>query len=1039
MSLKAHYITAVGRGVCGEEIGLTTQDTDPARVVSVERPAGEQGARDLGSQSRETGCEAIGAVPWGSHFCLFYQTKEDLLDILVPYFKAGLEAGEFCMWVTSHPLQSDEARQALARAVAGFEGYVARGQIEILDYSQWYTLGGSFNSDRVLAGWVEKEHLALRRGFAGLRLSGNTFWLESTDWQEFFDYEAAVDQVLGQYRMLALCTYSLEKCGVPEVLDVVANHQFALVKRAGRWETIASAERKRAVEALRLEQARSVGMMESLLDPVLLFDASGACLHANPAAVDAYGFDPAEAFEGPEGRAAMARALSICTADGHPLDPEHFPTSRALRGQKVMGERYSMLDKQGTDKFILVSASPLLADGVITGAVATWHDVTEQERLLAEVRAQAQALREARDDLEQRVEQRTAELEAIFASLPDAAYMGDGDGIRRCNRAALEILGCDSIQDLWDKVPNLAEKIQNRYVDTDLRIPTAEEPFVRALQGEPAVLEMVQRNLKTGQDVIVRSACAPIVTNGEVVGAVAINTDITEQKRIQTVLAEQEQDSRRASLYARNLIEASLDPLVTISPEGKITDVNEATELATGVSRRQLIDSDFSNYFTEPDRARAGYQQVLAQGLVRDYPLTIRHASGGAADVLYNASLYRDEAGDVKGVFAAARDITERKRAEEESHRASLYARSLIEASLDPLVTISPEGKITDVNRATEAVTGIERGRLIGTDFSDYFTEPERARQGYRQVLEKGLVRDYPLTIRHVGGQTTDVLYNATVYRDEGGEIEGVFAAAHDITERRRAEEERAQRIRAQAARAEAEAGRERLEAANKELEAFAYSISHDLRSPLRGIDGFANILLTEYCDQLDPEAQHYLGLVRGNADRMGELIDDLLAFSRLGRQSLQKQPVVVARVVRQALDELQAQQEARQVEIVLGELPRCQADPVLLRQVFVNLLSNAFKFSRKRAAPRIEIRGWQEGQESVYCVSDNGVGFDMKYVDKLFGVFQRLHSTEEYEGTGAGLAIVQRIIIRHGGRVWAEGRLDGGAAFYFALDGVKA
>ena len=255
---------------------------------SLDRPASLEQAtggvpreNDLAPRNRQTGCEAIGEVPWGSHFCLFYQTNEDLLDILVPYFKAGLEANEYCMWVTSEPVQTDEARQALAQAVEGFEGYVERGQIEILDYREWYTLGGHFDSDRVLAGWVQREQQALQRGFDGLRLTGNTFWLETAHWQEFFAYEAAVDRVLGQYRMLALCTYSLEKCGVPEVLDVVANHQFALLKRAGKWETIASAERKRAAEALRLEQARSLGMLESMLDPVLVYDASGVCVRAN--------------------------------------------------------------------------------------------------------------------------------------------------------------------------------------------------------------------------------------------------------------------------------------------------------------------------------------------------------------------------------------------------------------------------------------------------------------------------------------------------------------------------------------------------------------------------------------------------------------------------------------------------------------------------------------------------------------------------------------------------------------------------------------
>ncbi|HEV2200836.1 MAG TPA: PAS domain S-box protein [Bryobacteraceae bacterium] len=262
---------------------------------------------------------------------------------------------------------------------------------------------------------------------------------------------------------------------------------------------------------------------------------------------------------------------------------------------------------------------------------------------------------------------------------------------------------------------------------------------------------------------------------GKVLGVFAAARDVTAQKQ--------------ASQYARSLIEASLDPLVTISPEGKITDVNDASVQVTGLSPEKLIGTDFSDYFTEPDKAREGYQQVFSQGFVRDYPLAIRHSSGRVTDVLYNASVYRDDKDNVLGVFAAARDVTERKQAEAKQRAAAAYARSLIEASVDPLVTISPDGKITDVNRATELATGIPRQRLTGTDFSDYFTEPDKAREGYQQVFSQGFVKDYPLAIRHSSDRITDVLYNASVYKDDKGGVLGVFAAARDVTERKMAEE----------------------------------------------------------------------------------------------------------------------------------------------------------------------------------------------------------------------------------------------------------
>ena len=265
------------------------------------------------------------------------------------------------------------------------------------------------------------------------------------------------------------------------------------------------------------------------------------------------------------------------------------------------------------------------------------------------------------------------------------------------------------------------------------------------------------------------------------IGFLLISKNISEEIKLSEEL-------KAIQYYARSLIEASLDPLVMISPEGIVTDVNQATELVTGIPRQRLIGTDFFSYFTEPERAREAYKQVFSQGFVRDYPLAIRHLSGNITHVLYNASVYKDDKGVVLGVFAAARDITQQIMAQELQRAYSRYARSLIEANLDPLVTISPEGKITDVNEASVKVTGVPKDQLIGTDFSNYFTEPEKAGAGYKQVLQEGLVRDYPLSIRHTTGTVTDVLYNASVYRDEKGKVLGVFAAARDVTDRGRAE-----------------------------------------------------------------------------------------------------------------------------------------------------------------------------------------------------------------------------------------------------------
>lgn len=191
-----------------------------------------------GAAKRNSGIALIGDVPWGTHFCQFYQTKEDLLNVLVPYFQAGLENNEFCMWVTSEPLSVEDAGKAMKKAMPRLDEYLETGQLEIIPYDQWYTKGGSFEEKRVLNGWVSKLDSAIQKGFAGLRLTGNTFWIEKKDWHAFTEYEAAVDSVLGNYKMIAICTYSLKKCGVVEIMDVVRNHEFALAMSHGTWQVL---------------------------------------------------------------------------------------------------------------------------------------------------------------------------------------------------------------------------------------------------------------------------------------------------------------------------------------------------------------------------------------------------------------------------------------------------------------------------------------------------------------------------------------------------------------------------------------------------------------------------------------------------------------------------------------------------------------------------------------------------------------------------------------------------------------------------------
>ncbi len=365
-----------------------------------------------------------------------------------------------------------------------------------------------------------------------------------------------------------------------------------------------------------------------------------------------------------------------------------------------------------------------------------------------------------------------------------------------------------------------------------------------------------------------------------------------------------------------------------------------------------------------------------------------------------------------------------RKIAEKKLLAASLYARSLLEASLDPLVTISKEGKITDVNKATEDVTGCSREELIGSDFSDYFTEPEQARAGYQKVFTEGLVKDYPLAIKSKLGRITDVLYNATVYLNAQDEIQGVFAAARDVTERN-------------AMANEIKMAMEKLKQSNSELEQFAYVASHDLQEPLRMVASYVQLIERRYKGKLDADADEFIGYAVDGANRMRGLIDDLLTYSRVARLGKPFELTDLESTLDIVLLNLKTSIADNEAVVTHDALPTVMADGGQLVQLFQNLIGNAIKFHGEEP-PRIHVSAQVRDTDYLFLVRDNGIGIAPEYYDRLFKIFQRLHTREEYPGSGIGLAVCKRIVERHGGRIWIESQEGKGSTIYFTLSKKK-
>ncbi|CAN5354459.1 hypothetical protein BH11PSE14_BH11PSE14_09280 [soil metagenome] len=654
-----------------------------------------------------------------------------------------------------------------------------------------------------------------------------------------------------------------------------------------------------------------------------------------------------------------------------------------------------------------------------------------------------------------------------------------------------------------------------------------------------------------------------------IIGYLLIGTDNTERKQ--------------ASQYARSLLEASLDPLVTISAEGKITDVNEGSIKVTGVARQKLIGTDFSNYFTEPEKAREGYQQVFAKGFVTDYPLTIRHQDGRLTDVLYNASVYKDVSGNVLGVFAAARDITARKQAEEALLKAGalqsaifnsanfssiatdakgviqifnvgaermlgytaaevmnkitpaeisdpqeviararalsvelatpiepgfdalvfkasrgiediyeltyirkdgsrfpavvsvtalrdaqdaiigylligtdntarkqieeartvldqrlrdqqFYTRSLIESNIDALMTTDPRGIISDVNQQMIALTGRTRDELIGAPCRNFFTDPARADAAITRVLAENKVSDYELTVRASNGDETVVSYNAATYHDRERKVQGVFAAARNITERKRFEQTLQEK-------------NIELEHASRMKSEFLATMSHELRTPLNAIIGFSEALKDGLVGPMNGSQGEYVGDIFNSGQHLLALINDILDLSKVeaGMMALELEQVDVNSMLANSLSIVRERAMSQHIRLELDTeagLGSLELDLRKTRQILYNLLSNAVKFSAPgghvvlavRRVLRAQVgtlpgtwpaRNFPQPDNSFKSfleirVSDHGIGMPSDSLPKLFQAFTQIDSglARKFEGTGLGLAMVKQLAILHGGSV---------------------
>ena len=697
----------------------------------------------------------------------------------------------------------------------------------------------------------------------------------------------------------------------------------------------------------------------------------------------------------------VARIIAFCAAESRPVLTEAF------RRAVDTGEPYDLElpfdDAKGAHKWLHASGRPVLDDGAVVGVVGSIMDVTERT-------ASEAALRESE-----------ANFRAFFDAMDDIIVVGTPDGrIVYANPALSSKLGYGAAA--------LAEMRLLDLNPTDRRAE-AEAIFAAMFRGER---ESCPLPLQTKSGGLIPAETR--VWFGEWDGEACIFGICRD------LSAEQEALQKFQQLFHGS---PALMAVSTVA-DHTFTDVNDAFLAALGYSREEVIGRTVEDLglIVQPDRQLAVAEDLQAGWQVGEREVQVRRSDGTVLDGLFTGEVIESQGR--QHFLSTIVDQTERRRAEEalreseERYRAMFEKNRAIKMVIDPVTA-----EIVDANPAAWQFYGYSRDELLALKITDINAGPaaevraEMARTAGEQVT------DFVFRHRLASGEVRDVEVNSGPFETGGRTL--LFSILHDITERKQAEDE-VRRLHAELEERVVTRTAQR-DAFNRELETFAYSAAHDLRAPLRAIDGFSKILVEDAAERLTPDELRYLERVRAAAQRMARMIDDLMGLSKVSRRPLLRGTVDVSATAHEVAEELRVAQPERRVELVIAPGMTAEADLALLRLVLVQLLDNAWKFTSKHDQARIEVGVTEAGRsgdgaggkERAFFVRDDGAGFNMSYAKQLFGAFQRFHAARDFEGDGIGLATVQRLVLRHGGRVWAEAEVEKGATFFFTLPLAEA
>jgi PAS domain S-box-containing protein len=894
------------------------------------------------NELRQSGIDVIGAVPWGTHFCQFYRTKQDLIDILVPYFKAGLDNNEFCMWITSEPLGITEVKEAMKSAVKDFDEYLHRGQIEIIPYNEWYLMDGTFNDDRVLAGWVNKLEQALAKGYAGMRLTGNTLWLERNHWRAFTEYEAKVNDVIRKYKMLAICTYCLDKCDGIAVIDVVKNHQFALVKQEEKWDIIESSIYKQAKEQI----AHLASFPELNPNPVLELDIAGNVKYINTAAESLFPDLPSQGSQHPflKDWNFLLRALK---------EKEQYTFTRDIEIGEFWYEQSFVLVPLNNDIRLYV------------------RNITERKRV-------EQDLRESEQDL-------------------NRAQTVANIGSWRLDVRHDQLLWSDETYRLFgipEGTPLTYEIFLSNVHPEDRQY--VDQKWTAALSGEPYDIE---HRIIVGNEVrwVRERAELEFDSQGMLKGGFGTVQDVTDKIKAEETI-------KQAVKQWQETFDA-IPELVSIhNTDYQIVRVNKAFARTFGMTPEQLIGKTCYKIFHNTDEPIADCPHVQTLETRQPMIAEVFEPSKGAYFDVSTAPIF-DIADNITGTVHIARDITERKRLENEL-RVKDYA---VTSAIAGIVIADLNGIVTYVNLAFLGMWDYEEDEVIGKPATKFFVNKSEIQEALKEILRDEAWQG-EIKAERSDGSIFDVQVLANLVTDSDGKPFCMMASFVDITERTK------------------------LDQLKDELIGL---VSHELRTPLTVIAGCLSTVLTEWERLPSGETQQLLRDAVLESESMSHLIENLLELSRFQAQQLTifAEPTDIEILIKETLNKIKQQASSHQfVTSIPDTLPLMHVDPLRIERILYNLLENAAKYSTPQS--QIKVTARTEPDYLVISVSDKGSGLSPSEQAKLFSPFQRLenHRLKKVRGAGLGLVVCRRLVEAHGGKIWVKSQKGKGSTFFFTL-----